>query len=321
MKPQFLIALATAIGGFALGWSLKPSDARTADLSTTDESPPERLRPNNSSLIAPGKLGKGKLSARVAQANRSGGRQKPELIAMQDRLSHDYVAKRELRNRAKLNRLSEAVGLSEEQEDAIAELMSQRAKRANPFASGTEGVSASIAKASSAAENFEANVAALLDPDQKARLAEFKARERENRIEAGAQRDLSKVMSNIDLSTQQREAALALYRGRSTQYEDNNPPGWDLVVDPAQASGADAEALAELGELIRNPDFQDDPQSLQRAIADQKQEQIEEEVEMLEEVLTPAQLEELRAAYIAHYTTLRQAAPPSNRDPRFLRSE
>lgn len=315
-----LVAAVAAIGGFAFGWALHPGAAPEVAETAGQETVPPRSRADlRRQLIAPGEASANpaKLRQRLDEAKAGGA--DPQRVVMMNRLEDGYQKLRVDRDRAKLDRLDEAVGLSDEQKEQIGDLMQRRSGKANPYASDPAKGSEVMGRMAEAEGDFEAALEGLLDSDQLARLSALRQRETDNDIEAAAQADLLQVMRTIDVSEAQRDELLAVYRARHANLAAENPVGWDLYSDSLAGSGSTQAQIAPLRELVTDPELADDPARLTEALIERQAERVEAEVQLVNEILTPAQLQELRVSLEQQTSFMRLLTPPSNRNPRFMR--
>lgn len=312
MKTTTLLATGTALAGFALGWALKPA-APAAGSTTSAPVPP---RAGKGELIAPGQHPAAKLAIREAPAEGE-VEGDPDAVALQRRLESNFHSLKNRRDRAKLLRLSEALGLTEEQEKAIAGLLEKRTGGFNPYGGDLTKPGDALAEAAHAEGDFEQSLRALLDPDQLARLDAYKARESDNRIEAAAQAELARVTTNVDLSADQRQAALEVFRESSRTDVADDPAGWHLLEDSSSMASGNRQAMRRLRDLFSDPSVANDPKKLQEALNDAQKEAAQQKVELLEEILTPAQLIELQTSLDAGTLFIDSLMSNTSRDPRF----
>lgn len=309
MKPSSLIALGTAVVGFALGWMLKPSPETETAVVTGNE-PPPRSRPDHSELIAPAARSQPQRELKVPNVDELAGAEVPE--GGPPSLLKQEIASRLAgnRDRARLARFAEALGLDDSQLDAIATLISQH--KGATTATGNS----LLHDAANGDGDFEKSLHALLDDDQKRRLDAFKTRAAENQIESNAQQDLASVMKTVDLSAGQRTQVLEAFRERVRQSDPPPPSGWDLVTgrrNPLAGGGA-AEAYRD---LFSDPSVANDPQEFAKRLREERTRIADEKTETLVEVLTPAQLAEYRAALEASFDPNTSLFGKSIRDPKF----
>ncbi len=316
-----LIATVAAVGGFACGWALHPATpATTAEASPQEAPVPPRPRHDlRESLMAPVEptTDPAKLSARLDEA-KGKGLEAQRVVAM-NRLEDGYQRLRVARDQAKLNRLDEAVGLSGEQREQIRELMGLRAGKSNPYASDPAEGTDVMERMAEAETDFESALESILDGDQLARLNALRQREEGNDIEAAAQADLLQVMRTIDVSEAQRDELLAVYRARHANLAAENPPGWNLYSDSMASSGSTQAQIAPLRDLASDPELAADPRKLTEALIERQEARVDSEVRLVADILTPAQLNELRITLQQQTAFMRLLTPPSSRNPRFMR--
>ncbi|MEM9235316.1 MAG: hypothetical protein AAGB14_00955 [Verrucomicrobiota bacterium] len=309
MKPSTLIALGTAVVGFALGWIIKPS-AEPEVSSGTSKEPPARVRPDHSELIAPASRKRAPERVETPDVNDLANAEIPEggpASLKREEIVSQMAGKRD---RARLARLAEALGLEDDQIEAIAALVS---KYKGATSAGSEDL---LDEAANGGGEFEKALLALLDNDQKGRLEAFKTRTAENRIESGAQQDLALVMSTVDLSTEQRSQALVAFRERIVETNPPAPSSWNLVTGRGYA-GIGGGTSAVYRDLFSDPSVANDPAEFAQRLQQEQQRLADEKIEVLQEVLTPAQLAAYRAMLEASYNPRLSIFENTIRDPRF----
>lgn len=321
MKTSQLLALATALAGFGLGWALKPGgDAGMAATGAAGEGQgaPPRVRPDTSELIAPEAR---EAADRIRKATEPGATSEvvhQRILAGMGR-SFDQIQSR--RDRAKLMRLVEALGLDEEQSKAVAVLLEKFSKSTNPYATGDLSDHESLlARAANAGGEFEKALRALLDEDQRSRLDAYKTRESENRVESQAQQRLAKMSAGLDLSEDQRTALLGRFRDTAATSLASRDSAWGVLDDQLNLVGGDTARGEIFREVFNDPAFRDDPTAFRDRIRQAEQQLVNEQVAQVEDLLTPAQIEEYRAQLEAATTVIDAIVKPSARDPRFRRN-
>ena len=207
MKPSTLIATAAALAGFATGWLLKPAGKSVDGENAVPEQAAGTRAPG-------GGKSRDRDAAPLVLRARGGGEAKadPELASAQVAFERGFGNATERAENARLSRLAEALGLSPEQKATMKVLLANRRDGFRQLNGGGLSSSEMMAQAAQAEQTFEKQLEKLLDPEQSAAFAALREREKENTVEAKAQRDLADLIGQIDLSGDQRELALEALR-------------------------------------------------------------------------------------------------------------
>jgi hypothetical protein len=311
MKPT--VAIATALLSFAAGWLLKPSGG--ADQATAQDPAGSSPARGKSGISADS----GRLGTKVDHSGdrplvlkaRGKGTVDPETVSAHASFERTFGSASERADNARLARLAEALGLSPEQRATMAVLLANRRDGFRQLQGGGRTPAESVQQAGQAEQRFMADVKQLLDPEQFAALEDFKHRERENRIEAKAQRDLADLIGLVDLSEAQREQALEVMRRQSSAAATKRPEGWALMNESfGMLGGAHVGILEDLGDALSDPAVVNDPQEVQRRLAEAQRAAAETKANALSSILTPGQLAQFRATQDARSTMMEGATPP-----------
>lgn len=306
MKPSTLIATAAALTGFATGWLLKPTANAPANAAALPEQS-DGKRPT-----AGGKSRDRDTPPLVLKA-RGGGEMKgdPEVASAQVTFERGFQSATERAENARLSRLSEALGLSPEQKETMDVLLANRRDGFRDLNGGGKSPSEILAQAAQAEQRFDEQVAKLLDPEQSTALAAFREREKENSIEAKAQRDLADLIGQIDLSAEQRELALESLRTGSADSVAKRPAGWSVMNESMGIlGGAHAAMLEDIGGLMADDEAMADSQEFHRRLVQSQRAAMEQRLAGLTAILTPGQLAQYRATLEARANLTEQVTPP-----------
>jgi hypothetical protein len=314
MKPSNLIAIGAALAGFSLGWLVKPSGAPATE---TVEATPEAGKGPRSGLG--GRSGERPerplvLKARVGK----GSDERDENISAAERnFQVSFSSAGEQTRSARLNRLSEALGLSDEQREAMSALLAGRREGFKSLQGKGKTPSEMVAEAANAARIFEKEVTSILDEEQKLAYEDFKAREKENDIEAKAANDFSDLVRQIDLSPAQRDQAMEALRTLSEEAFAKRPEGWDVMAESMEMMGGlYNSAFEEMSGFLDDPEAMKNPAEIQKRMNEAHRANSEAKVSRLTAILTPAQLAQFRATLDAR-SNFRETSPvpaaPANR--------
>lgn len=283
MKPTVFLPLLAAAIGFAVAWTVKPTAKPTGD-SGSAAAGMERNQPVT------------RTSTRASGHATSGSRKPKEVHATDFPLADAAEHGPQTALEGKLGRLTEALGLSVDQQAAIVAAL----EAARAAASDKIPVLEDMAARGS---EIEAKLKELLSPEQFAKFQEIRERERDNLVESRAQSLLSPVLERIDLSPEQRQdllarlrlyqreeiqqvpAAATLLLGNSLLPTDPRDPNIDgvLTLVKMETSGVSPAATAQ--------------EAHDRVIQKQK-EALERKLECFDGILTSGQMGQYQA-YLA----------------------
>ena len=279
MKSPYLLSAFTALAGFGIAWFAKPTPAPAPVVTTTtaDESPATRSTRSGPEL-------------RPSPADRK----KPKEVNASDFPLADQAALGpKTRDEAKMLRLTEALGLSIEQQGEIISLIEKVQAAADPNATVIQDLTVR-------GKAVEEGLAKLLTPEQLAKFEEIRVRERENRIEQRAQQVLTNAIAEIDLSPEQREQVLSRLRQKSRSDLQAIPAAATLLFDKSMLPTSNKELsvdgvllLAKIGE---EPPPSENPGEAVQKVIDRQRAELEEILECFDGVLTPGQMGQYQAA-------------------------
>jgi hypothetical protein len=308
MKPSTLIATAAALAGFATGWLLKPA----GEPGASETAAPEQAA--GTRAVGAGKSRDRDESPLVLRSRGGGGgeaKADPELATAQVAFERGFGNATERAENGRLSRLSEALGLSPEQKATMKVLLANRSDGSRLLNGAGVSPSEMMAQAAQAEQTFEKQLEKLLDPEQSAAFAALRQREKENTVEAKAQRDLADLIGQIDLSGNQRELALEALRGGSEEALAKLPAGWSLINEAAsKLGGARAAVMEEMSEFMGDDSAMADTQEFHRRLSQSKRAAMERSLVRLGPILTPGQLAQYRSAMEARITLIEQVTPP-----------
>lgn len=294
MKSPYLLPALTALIGFSIAWIVKPGDVPTPPQVATI-APKKPLRPESNTHAS-------SLDSKRPATTKSHEFPLADLA--------DQGPKS--RDEAKMLRLTEALGLSIDQQGSIIKLVEDTQADAN----GTVPVISDLTKRGKV---IEEGLAKVLTPEQLAKFEELRLRERENRIEVRSQRMLTQAIEEIDLTPQQRDDVLNRLRQKSKAEMQSIPSAATLLTDKSLLPTAGKELsvdgvlqLAELGE----PAVSANPMEAHQKVIDHQREQLEEILRCFDGILSPGQMGQYQAALaeqraILNRLPLNFGTPPS----------
>lgn len=278
MKSRLLLPALTAAIGFSVAWIVKP--ASTAQHTETanaagkpvsgknprPDSPRDRPRPGAGQR--PAEPDSGAIS--LAEAAEQGPKTREE---------------------ARMLRLTEALGLSIDQQGEILKAIEQATAATGDPLSGIEDLAAK-------GRRIEEALAKVLTPAQLAAFAALRERERENRIEARAQRGLMRVIEEIDLSAAQRDETLARLRLAEKRRIQSIPAAATLLLDtsvlPVGPGGISVDGALSIARLTEPANLETPLQAFQH-MQQQQRENLEEKLQCFDGILSPGQMGQYHA--------------------------
>ena len=278
MKTQYIFPSLAAAIGLAVAWIAKPADAPVSggpvDVGHTP-APGPRPRPD---------------SGRTRPDSATG--RKPAEVRAGDFPLVDLAEKGpKTRSEAKMLRLTEALGLTIDQQGEIIRAI-EESKSAN------KGQVPVIEDLATRGRMVEDQLAKILSPEQLAKFQEIRARERDNRIEVGASRSLYQVLNEIDLSPGQRDEALARLRQVEKEKIQAVPAAATLLLKtsvlPTDSTELTMDGVVALAKVAESTPAENPEAGHQQLIQRQK-EALEEKFRCFEGILTPAQMGQYQA--------------------------
>lgn len=296
MNSKTLLPVAAALGGFLLGWVVKPAAMSETDRQAaagTEGSPApgkETDNPRNGRPVRPS-LSKRTSASPTAPTENA--------VQLQQRLDNAFRSAGSARDRARLVRLSEALGLSSEQLDQFDALLTEQRQQAAQPPSGLSPKD-TLDQMAASAKAFDAKFRAMLGPEQSAALETLRARQAENRAEARAQRDLADLIVRVDVSPEQREAVAEVMRAAAVNEQARMPDGAGLLMESSfltnGSSAMSEQAIEAMMALGEDANASKDPLAVGRRMEDLQRNKILARSAALEGILTPAQLAQYRVA-------------------------
>ncbi len=285
MKP-YLFPAVTALIGFSLAWTLKPTgttDSQAGAAADIASAPRPRPDPGPRDASGPG--------SRIPEVNVGD-------FPLADAAERGPQSAEE----AKMLRLTEALDLSIDQQGSIIQLV--------------EDVRATIDMDVSAIEDLtergkaiEEGLRNILTAEQFAAFQEVQLRERDNRTELRAQRILADTIEFIDLGPGQREEVMNRLRQKSKADLQTIPAAATLLFDKSLLPTGGKELspdgvllLAKMGEEATLGD----PQQVHEKVVNQQKQELEEILKCFDGILTPGQMGQYHAALSEKEENLRR---------------
>ncbi len=280
MKPNYLLPLVAAVLGFSIAWVAKPAaSASVSSEKETKQKPATDIRPERSR------------QGRDASADKK----KPaEVVAAEFPLADKADKGPKNHREAKMLRLTEALGLSIEQQGEVIRATEEALNIRSEPGSNTPVVlhMASVGK------TLEEQLAKIFTPEQLAKFNEIRARERDNRIETRAQKMLIEAIEHIDISPDQRVALLTRLREKAKADMQSIPDSATLLLDksilPTASDRNSIEGFLAVSRLQTEPTIED-PNQLFDAINNFQRQEIEDSLRPYDGVLTGGQMAQYHA--------------------------
>ncbi len=291
MKSPYLLPAATAVIGFSIAWFAKPGGTPVtppAGAAKTGEISQARpARPNS--------------QPRPTAAD---GKRPAEVKASDFPLADQFEQGPKTLEEAKMLRLSEALGLSVDQQGAIISLI----EKVQATASDKGGVIDDLATRGKAVEE---GLKELLTPEQLAKFQQVRERARENLSELRAQQDFKSALEEIDLSPEQKEDVLNRLRQKSKADLQAIPAAATLLFDksilPTGNKELSVDGVLLLAQIGQEVSF-GDPMVARQKVIDRQRSELERLLECFDGILTPAQMGQYQAT-IAEQRAIMQRLP------------
>ncbi len=303
MNTKALIPVIAALIGFATGWTTHraPEPAPAADATQPPASP--KTRSANSS--APFREHHANSGIPVADPGESASvMESPVDPAPYVKI---FAAAASRRDKARADRMAEALGLDETQRRRLDEILAEHKNgEGGPPPRTAREIIDHLAKASAALDD---EISQILSPEQQKAYEAMKSRQASNQVESRVQRELAQIGERIDISATQREAILQALRNHSTASQP--PVGASLLLDQsAPNAGQYTDMLADVAADNPDLDLVADPLALNRQMVRLQNGQIADKLSLMAPILTPAQLAQYRATLEADASYLQSTAPP-----------
>lgn len=293
MKSNYLLPAATALVGFSIAWLAKPAATSPPTAAETEQvAAPRATRPESGSRPSP-----------------TDSKRPKEVNASDFPLADQAEQGPKTRDEAKMLRLTEALGLSIDQQGEIIKLIESVQATASATAPAIEDLT-------TRGKAVEDGLAKLLTPVQLAKFQELRERERENRIELRSQQMLTGAIDEIDLSPAQRLDVLDRLRQKAKADLQSIPSAATLLFDKSvlPTGGKELSAdgillLTKMGEKVAVGD----PAVAYQAVLDRQRSELEELLKCFDGILTPGQMGQYQAALSETrelLKTMPQTSPP-----------
>ncbi len=244
-----------------------------------------------------------------ARPNKGSDQRDEKISAAERTFQQSFSSAGERTRNARLNRLSEALGLSEDQKSALDTLLSSRREGFKDMQGKGKTASEMVADAGNAVRIFENALKDVLDEEQMQAYEDFKGRERENDVEAKAANEFADLARQVDLSPEQRDQALEALRAMSTESFAKRPEGWEVMAETMEMMGGSyMSAFEDMSGFLEDPEAMKNPAEIQKRMNEAHRTNAELKIARLTTILTPAQLAQYRATLDSR-STFRETSP------------
>jgi hypothetical protein len=255
MKP--IIPLACLVGGIAIGWFARPlaspaQPASSAPVAAATSSVPATgsSTPASADTASTHSSGRPVKTETDADKEKAEAKIKDEVKRQQDRINKRITDFQRKKFEARLMKLAEELHLSPEQQEKIRASMEERfSKMGELFEFRLDSSEEKSRRTNDLGEMMKTDgldeaTAGILSDTQQEQYAGFKGKERQNRIESRAFKDLGNVTNVIDLTPDQRDAVYQVLSDQATERENRSS---NTVMMNAFTEGMGMQIDDELG--------------------------------------------------------------------------
>lgn len=279
MKSPYILPVLTAVAGFAIAWVAKPAAPPVHVAGKAEESGSAKSQGRSGPAVRP---------------SQDDGKNPKEVKASDFPLVDQAEQGPKTRDEARMLRLTEALGLTIDQQGSIISLIEDVQSKA-------DGNVSVIQDLTTRGNAIEEALAKILSPEQLAKFEELRVRERENRAETRALRLLGGAIEDIDLSPEQREQVLERLRQKAKADMQTIPAAATLLLDKSMLPTNNKELsvdgvllLSRMGEEITTMDAGEAHQK----VLDRQRQDLEDILRCYDGILTSGQMGQYQAALL-----------------------
>lgn len=299
MKHPAVIPSLCAVFGFLLAWFLKPNGKSEV---TEITKPVVTSGTASSGLNSTARPTTKTSSFDPATHTEDGIPLPPEVVAARAQLANAARNSLDLKDQGYIQRLTELLGLSIDQQQQLLLLYQQKRDDLNIYAPGKNlNPTRMLEEAEVVEKRFNESLAKVLDSEQITKLNDFRKQQAANRSLATAQKEFADVLEKIDLSSDQQTAVLhALHQNASTtQSQVLDRTGLYTETFDAMGFGSTGEAMSMAAAANATIQQSSDKAAMVQVIVQARKTETAQKLESLRTILTPAQL--------AQYTSIIEA--------------
>ena len=204
MKHPAVIPSLCALFGFLFAWFVKPSEKS----EVTEITNPSAISGNSGSGLSSSSRNNPKSTDFDLATHTPEGVPLPqELIESRDQLAYAARDSLALRDQGYVQRLTELLGLTIDQQHHLLQLYQKKRDELNIYTPGKNlDPRRMLEEAEVVEKKFNESLAQVLDSDQITKLNDFRKQQASNRSLATAQKEFADVLEKIDLSPDQQTA-------------------------------------------------------------------------------------------------------------------
>jgi hypothetical protein len=296
MKPNYLLPALAAALGFSIAWVAKPAGSPAPAQAAEKQENGSKPKP----------------SPRMESSNRSliSDKKKPKDVHASDfPLVDEFEKGPKTRDEARMLRLTEALGLSIDQQGKIISLIEDVQSKLDSKLPVVEDLT-------NRGKMVEAGLEQILTPEQLAKFQEVRIRERENRTELRAQKLLTEALADIDIGPDQREELLSRLREKVRSDLQAIPAAATLLFDKSILPTSNKELSVDgvlLLSKISNAPTSDDGNVVHQEVLNTQRRELEEMLKCFDGVLTSGQMGQYQAIVHEYRTNLKKMEEQSAR--------
>jgi hypothetical protein len=299
MKHPAVIPSLCAVFGFLLAWFLRPNGKSDVTAITNPVVTSGTASSGLNSTVRPTTKTS---SFDPATHTEDGIPLPPEVVEARAQLANAARNSLDLKDQGYIQRLTELLGLSIDQQQQLLLLYQQKRDDLNIYAPGKNlNPTRMLEEAEVVEKRFNESLAKVLDSEQITKLNDFRKQQAANRSLATAQKEFADVLEKIDLSSDQQTAVLnALHQNASTtQSQVLDRTGLYTETFDAMGFGSTGEAMSMAAAANATIQQSSDKAAMVQVIVEARKTETAQKLESLRTILTPAQL--------AQYTSIIEA--------------
>lgn len=294
MQRKHITPVLTAVLGFSLAWMLKPTPELVASNGAPED--PEIKARASTGARSPSMPKKQTFDPLTHTS--SGKELPPELVLGRTKLANQLSDSMEKRDQAAVQRLTELLQLSPEQQQQLQMIYETKRSTLNFYRPG-DGVTHAnmLEKAESAESKFKQALSAILEPSQIEKYNAYRKQQSENQRLAAAQKDYADVLEKIDLSPDQQRALQSALQQEALTREDGNADQARFFEETFDAMGFGSAGVAMSRTQTANAAIlqSSDREEMAKTLVEERKKATAERIAMLRNVLSPAQLSQYTA--------------------------
>jgi hypothetical protein len=208
----------TAIIGFSIAWLVKPSLQEPASNGALESRNGNLIEMPQKSARSSDKPALPQRGGDPANAGSIVGQPvelPEELVRMRESMATQLSQGLALRDHGFIRRMTELLGLEENQQVAMLRLIEKKREAFHAFHASSEMPTNLLERAEKAEADYHQALGQILDQNQVAKYNDYKKQQARNRAVANAKTSFAEVLKNVDLSEDQQAAAEVAIRDTS----------------------------------------------------------------------------------------------------------